>query len=156
VWENATITELLIGQGMGTVVIRTAATAHNAYIGALVYTGVFGTATQIAIVVYAIVSARRLLRRGKDLLSQAIGANMIMVLVATAVAGIAAETFQTLGFMQIFFACLVFTVRRLEQVDVQLGGEEAMASAPHLTTGPHAQLSRIGTASRPHWRTPYR
>jgi O-antigen ligase len=101
--------------------VSTGVTAHNSYIGAFAYSGLLGVVTLVAVLVYAWVLARRLIHRGRDPLSRALGSHLLMITVAVMIAGIASECMQSVRWMQLFFAAMVFVHRRLEQISMPIG-----------------------------------
>lgn len=114
--EQLSLGDVLLGQGMAITHAETGVTAHNSYIGAFAYGGLLGAVTLVAVLAYAWVLARRLLATAKDSLSRAIGSHMLMATVAIMIAGIALECLQGVRWMQLFFAAMVLTQRRIEQV----------------------------------------
>jgi len=108
--------------------IEQSMTAHNAYLGALVYTGLFGVVALLLIIWAAVHRVRSMLRIQSDWCAQALGTYLGMVTVAVLVSGLALENLQQTHTMQLFFAAMVFADLRLRQ----LGGAVAQDVATPL------------------------
>jgi hypothetical protein len=106
---------LFTGMGMSSVMHIQKATAHNSYLGAFVYAGLFGVAVMAAIIVRVWKLAKRL-RMAADAFSQGLGVYLAMFLVGMMLFGMVVEMFQHAGAMQMLFAATVLAERRLAQV----------------------------------------
>ncbi|MBM4017305.1 MAG: hypothetical protein FJ288_03100 [Planctomycetes bacterium] len=119
IWEmfvqNFSPVYLFTGMGMTTVFRLAKGTAHNSYLGAFVYGGIFGVALMAAMIARAWTLWRRL-RPHVDPLSGALSAYLGMFIVAMLVFGMVAELFQQATAVQLMFAAMVFVERRLAQV----------------------------------------
>jgi len=126
--DNFSPLYLFFGTGMIGAFIEQSMTAHNAYLGALVYTGLFGVVALLLIIWAAVHRVRSMLRIQSDWCAQALGTYLGMVTVAVLVSGLALENLQQTHTMQLFFAAMVFADLRLRQ----LGGAVAQDVATPL------------------------
>jgi hypothetical protein len=100
-------------------------TAHNAYLGSFVYTGLFGFLVLIIIAVRTFKLSGQLLDRRLGNTANMMGTYLGMLMVAVLVAGITIEDFQETICMQLFFACFflaeaVYGISMAERVGKRL------------------------------------
>ena len=117
--------------GMSSVLHIQKATAHNSYLGAFVYGGMFGVAVMAAIIVRVWKLGKRL-REAADAFSQGLGVYLAMFLIGMMLFGMVAELFQQTTGMQLVFAGMVLAERRLAQV------QAADLPLPELAIRPEA------------------
>lgn len=115
--QNPSIIALISGHGMVATSIVYRATVHNAYLGAIFYSGILGVLVMITILVVGVRLGRRASRVKDDWLCEALGTYLLMLLVAMAVNGMVAENFQQAIPMQCLFAAMVFVKHRLDQFE---------------------------------------
>jgi hypothetical protein len=106
----------LTGIGMPTVFAQRQATAHNTYLGAMVYTGVLGLVVLFLLIRQGIVLGRMAARVKSDRMAQGLGTCLLMLVVAMMVNGLAIENFQNVTAMQLYFAMMIFVEQRLAQL----------------------------------------
>lgn len=80
-------------------------TAHNAYLGSFVYTGLFGFLVLVIIAIRAFRLSRQLLDHRMGNTANMMGTYLSMIMVAMLIAGMTIENFQETICMQLFFAC---------------------------------------------------
>jgi hypothetical protein len=114
--ENLSPAFFLTGIGMPSASSHLHATAHSAYLGALVYSGIPGLVVLVLAIHRGVVLGRRAVRVPADRTSQALGTYMLMLVVGMMVVGLSAESFQLVWPAQLYFAALVFAERGLAQV----------------------------------------
>lgn len=100
---------ILMFNGMGMVASKNVynATAHNTYLGALVYGGLWGVILLIVLVVRGITVSNKLLRYDDDFLPALFGGFMRVAVLFMVIVGMSVEVFQTTTGMQIFFAFMI-------------------------------------------------
>jgi hypothetical protein len=114
--DNFSPIYLFTGMGMTTVGRLAKATAHNSYLGALVYGGLFGATVLALIIFQGFRLGRHLRREAAGSVDYGLGVYMTMAVIAAMVSAVAIESFQLTGPMQILFAAMVFVQIRLMQV----------------------------------------
>ncbi len=114
--DNFSPIYLFVGSGMIGAFVEQKATAHNTYLGALVYGGIVGVIILVLLVRAAIVRARRALATTADWASQALGTYVGMLVAALLVSGFVMENFQQVTAVQLLFAALVFIDLRQGQL----------------------------------------
>lgn len=111
IWElliNKIDKGLLIN-GIGMVPLKNLfnATAHNTYLGALIYGGIWGVMWFIAIIIKTFKSSRNLLKMKSDVLGTFLGGYLIILLIFMLIIGISIENFQQTISMQIYMTMLL-------------------------------------------------
>lgn len=131
---------LLTGVGMDTSHIVFGTTAHNSYLGAFVYTGIFGVCVLIAIIAASWKLATKLLRRARDNQALLLGTYMRMLLIATLILGMTLECFWNTRCMQLFFVAMLLAERILEQSDASARtATQDPSMRPSLSMSPRTQ-----------------
>ncbi len=137
--ENFSPVYFFFGMGMSTIEQTQAATAHNAYLGALVYSGLLGVIALALLVRQGWVLARQAISVPDNWFVNALGLYLGMLVVALIVHGFVLENFQHTYGMQLYFAAMVFVERALAATQHAPAIEPTplMPSQPVIMAGPY-------------------
>jgi hypothetical protein len=119
----------ITGMGMTTMRFLFQATAHSAYIGAMVYGGTFGIVVLLMCIFMPLHLSKTLRLVARDDLSLGVSLAMKMMIVAFMVSGLVIENFQAFHWMQVLIAVYVLG-EKLRDFAVQSAPQWSLAYAP--------------------------
>ena len=109
---------LAFGRGVVAEQERLGQTAHNSYIGAVAYSGIFGAIIMVIIIIYAWKRAAKLRNMADDAVSLVLGETLSMIIIMLLVIGVVSEVFQS-RFMMLFFGLWTLLEIRIRQLTDQ-------------------------------------
>ncbi|WP_143059262.1 O-antigen ligase family protein [Chitinophaga arvensicola] len=118
---------VLLFNGIGMVMAKNIykATAHNTYLGAVIYNGVWGVSLFFVIIVRSVKYSIKLMKQRNETLSEIFGNYLILSLVFMLIIGISIENFQNTICMQLFFLFMLICEKLINAGDAKTAYDKA-------------------------------
>lgn len=118
---------LLLFNGIGMVMAKYIykATAHNTYLGAVVYNGVWGVSLFFVIIVRTLRYCSKLIKQRQEILSEIFGNFLALSLVFMLIIGVSIENFQNTICMQLFLLFMLICEKLINANQVSTQYKEA-------------------------------